>query len=107
MACARCCEIFASPAISAVIARPPPIPRNPEEPPAMAPTAASTVQCTGTSSGTVSLASALQRAVGHVRSEQGTDGTANTEAGGEPDQPAQRNAMAALAVIAHAGQAGR
>jgi len=49
----------------------------------------------------------LQRAIGHVAGEQGANSAADTKSNRKPDQPAQGNAMAALAVIVHAGKAGR
>ena len=55
-------EMLASPAINAVMASPPPMPRNPEDQPATTPIAASRAQCTGTSSGTPASSSVLRRA---------------------------------------------
>jgi len=60
-ACERCCDIFNRPAINAVIASPPPMPRNPDDQPATAPIAASEAQCRRVSSGTSAVPFGLGR----------------------------------------------
>jgi hypothetical protein len=60
-ACERCCESFSSPVISAVIASPPPIPKNPDDQPAMAPMTTSAAHGNGSSSGSPVAPSAFAR----------------------------------------------
>ena len=103
------------------------MPRNPEDQPATAPIAASaahelrlfdffgtvdllarwTQYHDGIKDHEIADKSPLQRAIRNMGREQGADAATDRKADREPDQPAQRHAMAALAVIAHAGEAGR
>jgi hypothetical protein len=48
----------------------------------------------------------LQRAIRHTGREQGADATADGKTYRQPDQPADRDVMAALTIVAYAGQAG-